>query len=132
MSHEFEWKGNPLPQPRPRFARVGKWVSTYYPSKHRKYKEAIAKAFLDSRLPCIDKGPISVEIVFTLPRPKSVKQAVKLHDKRPDIDNYAKAVLDALNGLAWKDDGQIASLKLCKEYAEYDTPPGFWMEYGKL
>lgn len=29
-------------------------------------------------------------------------------DKKPDIDNYFKAVTDAVNGILYKDDGQIA------------------------
>lgn len=36
---------------------------------------------------------------------------------RPDIDNYAKTVLDALNGVAFKDDSQVVSLVMEKRYA---------------
>lgn len=36
--------------------------------------------------------------------------------KKPDIDNIAKVVCDALNGVAYKDDKQIVSLKLAKRY----------------
>ena len=34
--------------------------------------------------------------------------------KKPDVDNIAKNVLDALNGLAWSDDSQITSLSVKK------------------
>jgi Holliday junction resolvase RusA-like endonuclease len=37
---------------------------------------------------------------------------------RPDIDNYAKAILDALNGVMWADDGQIVQLTASKSYGE--------------
>ena len=37
--------------------------------------------------------------------------------KKPDIDNMQKAVLDALNGLAWDDDSQIVKVTAEKEYA---------------
>ena len=37
-------------------------------------------------------------------------------DKRPDIDNLAKAVIDGLNGIAFNDDAQIADLHVTKKY----------------
>ena len=36
--------------------------------------------------------------------------------KKPDADNIAKAILDSLNGLAYKDDNQIVDLSVKKEY----------------
>jgi Holliday junction resolvase RusA-like endonuclease len=38
-------------------------------------------------------------------------------DKRPDYDNISKAVSDALNGLAYSDDGQIVSASIEKLYS---------------
>ena len=40
------------------------------------------------------------------------------HTVKPDIDNLTKAVLDALNGLAWYDDAQIVELNASKTYVE--------------
>ena len=37
---------------------------------------------------------------------------------RPDVDNIAKSILDALNGLAYKDDSQVANLLILKCYGE--------------
>lgn len=37
--------------------------------------------------------------------------------KRPDADNIAKAILDALNGLAYDDDSQIVDLTVRKFWA---------------
>ena len=36
--------------------------------------------------------------------------------KKPDTDNIAKAILDALNGLAYYDDAQIVELTVAKRY----------------
>ncbi|EKC62922.1 endodeoxyribonuclease RusA family protein [human gut metagenome] len=36
------------------------------------------------------------------------------HIKRPDVDNVAKAILDALNGHAYNDDSAIALLTVQK------------------
>ena len=37
--------------------------------------------------------------------------------KKPDLDNIAKAVLDSLNGIAYKDDSQIVSMVVSKKYS---------------
>ena len=37
--------------------------------------------------------------------------------KKPDCDNIAKIVLDALNKIAYKDDAQVAELSVKKRYA---------------
>jgi len=59
---------------------------------------------------------MSVKIVFRLERPKSVKR--EYPSVRPDIDNYIKSILDALQGIVFKDDGQIIKLYAEKIYSE--------------
>ena len=39
-------------------------------------------------------------------------------DKRPDLDNYIKAVLDGLNMAAFDDDGAITNITASKLYAD--------------
>ena len=36
---------------------------------------------------------------------------------KPDCDNLAKTVLDALNGVLWLDDAQVVDLSVSKRYA---------------
>lgn len=43
---------------------------------------------------------------------------------RPDADNVAKAVADALNGVAWKDDAQVARLVVEKRHCAQDDAEG--------
>ena len=38
--------------------------------------------------------------------------------KKPDCDNIAKIILDALNGIAFHDDSQIVTLEVFKYYSE--------------
>ena len=42
----------------------------------------------------------------------------KGYTKKSDIDNITKIILDALNGVAYKDDAQIVELKAKKIYGE--------------
>lgn len=45
--------------------------------------------------------------------------------RRRDLDNLSKAVLDALNGVAWKDDTQVVDLHILKAVSK---TPGVWIE----
>lgn len=68
-------------------------------------------------------GPVQVELIFLLPRPKSLPKRVVEHAKRPDLDKLIRAVLDGLTaGGAWDDDAQVTYLKACKEYAVAESP----------
>jgi Holliday junction resolvase RusA-like endonuclease len=40
--------------------------------------------------------------------------------KKPDIDNLTKAILDALNGIAWNDDAQVAQITAKKVWSIQD------------
>ena len=46
-------------------------------------------------------------------KPKSVES--EPYTVKPDVDNIAKLVMDALNGLAYKDDAQITVLTVVKK-----------------
>lgn len=41
-----------------------------------------------------------------------------LPTKKPDCDNIAKIICDALNGVAYDDDKQIVALKVTKIYSD--------------
>ena len=70
--------------------------------------------------------PILVDLKVYKPMLKSFSKAKRLKankgDLRPttkaDADNYAKGILDSLNGLFWHDDGQIVDLHIGKYYSE--------------
>lgn len=71
-------------------------------------------------------GPIEAQIMAYYPVPKSiskVKREKMLSGSikpgvKPDLDNVAKSILDALNGVAYYDDNQVTDLKVAKRYAE--------------
>lgn len=120
---------NPTPKGRPKFARRGNFVRAYTPKKTADYETEIktqAQAMMN-RDPL--ETPIAVYLCFRLPVPKSHSKkrneaclsGAEKPTKKPDLDNLAKAVLDGLNEVVWRDDSQIVSLRLTKVYS---TVPG--------
>jgi Holliday junction resolvase RusA-like endonuclease len=65
------------------------------------------------------EGPVRVRIVFNRSRPKSSKRKKSMYAcTRPDIDKLARAVLDAMTGIVFTDDAQVAALIAEKRYAD--------------
>ena len=69
--------------------------------------------------------PIGLFLSFRFSRPKShftakgmlKESAPKMHTSRPDVDNLAKFVADALNEVFWRDDALICRLSAEKVYS---------------
>lgn len=57
------------------------------------------------------------QIIFQQRQDRGVKRRPSPY-KKPDSDNIAKVVADALNGIAYDDDAQIADLTVIKRYTE--------------
>lgn len=117
----------PKLQPRPRITVRGKYAHAYEPKGITEYKRLVASKYRlvhKQQLPLT--GALSVDIRFYRPIQKSISKAERqrrllgqsLPIVKPDIDNYVKAILDALNGLAFKDDSQIAVLYARKIYSD--------------
>lgn len=122
MAITFEVPGEPVPQPRPRVSTRGGFARAYVPKKHavHAYRDAVAAAARAAGAGTHGE-PVSVVIDLVFARPKSHmrKSGVKPDAPvlpRADIDNTAKAVLDALNGVAWDDDSQVQRLVVEKSY----------------
>lgn len=101
--------------------RIGKGVA-YTPHKTLCYERSLRSLgfvqMRDAGLNMLPEGlPLCVACDFFVTRPTAAKKRIYPHVK-PDLDNYAKAVLDALNATVWFDDSQIVDLRLSKRYAE--------------
>ena len=131
--YELFFEVDPVPKGRPRFTRTG---HAYTPKKTAQYEKQI-RAIYDLHRGAFFEGPISIKLVFNMPIPKSTTKKMKRqiedgliqYTKKPDLDNLAKAVLDALNGIAFADDSQIVKLNMEKRYG---CCPGVWLQIKEV
>ncbi|HBP0025100.1 TPA: RusA family crossover junction endodeoxyribonuclease [Pseudomonas aeruginosa] len=127
MIIKFSVDGVPRGKGRPRAARTGAGVRMYTPKQTEDYERSIAMAAQKALAgrPLI-AGPVLIELRMFHPIPRSwskKRQAMALIGEvmptvKCDADNCLKAVCDALNGVAWKDDTQVVNVMLAKRYAE--------------
>ena len=66
-------------------------------------------------------GDIAVTVEFIAKRPKTTK----LSSPRGDIDNYLKAIFDALNGKLFDDDKQIVICHARKAWSDSNEEEGY-------
>jgi len=116
----FTVKGQPKGKGRPRFTKNG---HVYTPESTRIYEEEIKIRYKEKYKNEMLDGNIAVE-VFINKKPASylgIKKYNKLLGKycniKPDTDNVVKAVLDALNGVAYADDKNVVELYAVKKYS---------------
>lgn len=97
----------PLPQPRPRFARG----RCYEPARISRYKEQVRAAAIELMAGAEPTElPLTVFLTF-------VRKFKPSSRRFGDVDNLAKAALDACTGVIWKDDSQIVRAVLTKRQA---------------
>ena len=113
--------GAPTGKARPRVTRLGTFnteATTLYENLVKISYRQQCKEFFE--------GPLIVTITacFDIPKSVSKKQRALMLDghifptKKPDIDNIAKIILDALNKIAYEDDTQVIWLAVRKKYEE--------------
>lgn len=142
---KFIVPGEPQGKARPRFARRGRYVSTYTPKETQNYEALVRYCAVNARThkglkPISSEMGLGIKAYFKIPKSYSKKRKEKClkgderPSKKPDSDNIAKIVLDGLNpkmklnhalhraenvqeGL-YLDDKQVVSLNVEKWYAE--------------
>ena len=117
----FTVPGTPQGKGRPRVTARGGLARVYTPAKTVSYEALIAlagQAAMGEAAPYA--GPVSVEAtaVFAIPASWSKRRTAEAHwhTSKPDGDNIVKALGDGLNGVAWRDDSQVASWHVIKVY----------------
>lgn len=118
--------GEPVAQGRPRFHVRNGFASVYDPKASKVFKEHVAMfARMNYNFEPMD-GMVEMNCSFYLPIPKSWNKTKREHAlvgkvrpmAKPDWDNYAKALCDGLNGIVYKDDGQIVKANVSLWYSD--------------
>ena len=114
---------------RPRVTTRFGYAHAYTPAKTREFETLVgwaAKRAMCQRLPVASGRALFVQITVSLIPPLSWSRKRRSDvfgafcSKKPDTDNVAKAILDAMNGIVYEDDAQVAGLIVQKFYAEKD------------
>lgn len=125
IRYEFSIPGKPCGKQRPRFTRYG---HTYTPGQTVNYENLVKLCFQQAHP---DTEPIAkgvelcadIRAYYPIPSSVSKKRREQMIGGtfrpvvKPDTDNIAKIILDALNGIAYHDDAQIVVLRLEKFYS---------------
>ena len=136
---KFTIYGDPIGKGRPKFSTFNGFVKTYTPKDTMNYESKVISAFKSQCSGDMYEPhrELVAKIVAYFKIPKSGYSFHKKTNtmdlnkqgqgmalgairptKKPDCDNIAKIVLDALNGIAYYDDSQIYLLKVEKRYSE--------------
>ena len=131
---EFFVPGAPIGKGRHRAARRGAGVVMFTPEKTAGYEALVAAAASNAMR--AEAGPLFTGPLFTgpleavlemrIPIPASWSKAhkaaalagIELPTSKPDIDNVAKAILDACNGVVFRDDAQVVMLVATKAFSD--------------
>lgn len=151
MTLRLTWNGVPKGQPRAKATRRGAFVRMYTPDTADAMKDGIRRLAMDAMAAGKwqhTAGPVEVVITAYFPRPAShfrrvlgscvLKQGAPVfHTQKPDADNIAKAVMDALGPHGswpgvWDDDKQVASLIVGKCYASPGNGPSVEVSVTRL
>ena len=126
MQIHFQVEGDPKGKGRPRFTRAGKFTRVYTDKQTLDY-ESLIKSFAMEAMGSTDplEMPVSVFLYIRHPSPKSYSKkrteaclsGLERPTKKPDWDNVAKTICDAMNGIVYLDDAQVVDAHVTKVYA---------------
>lgn len=127
MIYEFDVEGTIVGKQRP---RVNTYTNQVYTPNRTKDYELLVQQSFKIKYPRHDmiNGRVSVEITAYMKIPKSTSKNL-IDDmlagnisptKKPDVDNIAKSILDAMNQYVFKDDNQVSKVTVEKKYGEIE------------
>ena len=138
---KFIIEGQPQRKQRPRFSRVCNYVRTYTPKETIDYENWIKLCYQQQvgQMYSHDDNSLAINIVAFYQAPKSWSKKKQLQaingeifpHNSIDVDNTAKVILDALNGIAYKDDHYITDLKVSKRYSDHPRVEVTIMKVGE-
>lgn len=111
-------------RPRSRIIKGAKPIIQTYTPKKTQMAEAMVVASIRKEVMkqgAFDAGvPLRLEAVFYRLRPEHLAKRITMPISRPDLDNHAKLLLDALNHYIYPDDNQIITMVVKKRFG---NPP---------
>jgi Holliday junction resolvase RusA-like endonuclease len=122
--------GKPVAKKRPRFARRGKFVTTYndQETEEGRFLWEIKSQWKRPQI----EGPVSLKANFFFDYPKSMPNKVVASDpsytKKPDLDNLCKFFKDVFNGTVWKDDSLVIAMSATKSYGKARSEITIWWD----
>jgi Holliday junction resolvase RusA-like endonuclease len=127
----FRLNAVPVAQGRPRLTTIGGMARAFDPAKSRDWKAYVNDHAMRamSHIGEVLTGPIECRIRFGFACPKGEyrkrePKPRRWHEKKPDIDNLAKAILDACcNGTVALSDTNIVRLICDKIICRQGEPP---------
>jgi Holliday junction resolvase RusA-like endonuclease len=132
----IELAGEPVAKGRPRFVRATGLA--YTPQRTRNYESDLryaAQIAMNGRKPL--DCPVFVRMRVTMPIPASFSKrrrqaaidGIEHPAKRPDLENFSKSALDAMNMIVFRDDSLVVDLRAVKQYGER---PGMQIDVGPV
>jgi len=116
---KFIIRGEPIPKGRPKIATINGHAVAYTPKRTRDAETDI-RAQITTQLPngfIPFECPLKVSIIVRKTKPKSApKKKETFPITNPDIDNYLKIYLDAMNKVVFRDDALILEIYAKKEF----------------
>ena len=102
-------------KPRPRFSMAGGYPKAYTPKSAHQYEKWIATEYKrqGGRF-YTGELKIVIDTFRAMPKSRPKKLVSEPDTYKFDADNICKSVLDALNGIAYKDDTQVTELHVIK------------------
>ena len=116
MERKFTVPGPPKGKQRPRICTFNGQRIAYTPKQTVEYEKLIRASYTAVSKSKFERNlPLEISILALFPIPKYVNRKTKdlmlngrlFPTKKPDADNIVKIILDALNGVAYRDDVQI-------------------------
>lgn len=135
MKYTFCIPGECRGKMRPKASSFGGHAKVYTPAKQVEYENWVRLCFKNafpdfSPIPAGTPVKADISVLLAIPQSFSKKRRKEALDgdltplRKPDIDNAAKSILDALNGIAFHDDAQVVQLWAKKLYAD---EAGVWV-----
>jgi Holliday junction resolvase RusA-like endonuclease len=125
---EFSVPGEPRGKGRPRATARAGIVRMYTDKQTASYENLIAMAASAAMgvagllAPLETPLMVTIGAAMTIPASASAKKRAAMVEgairptKRPDLDQFVKAALDGMNGVVYRDDSQVVTLRAFKVY----------------